>query len=491
MYTKIIAELLNTERSYTNCLSDVVHIYLASMKGFSISKQKTVSTEKIHDIFMNVEAILNVHQILMRELESHTNIYEDINALAMIFLNVLPALQIYTAYVSNYDMSISTLGSLKNNKGFIQLLEKCQKETIFSKGLQLDSLLIMPIQRIARYVLLLQQLMSHITPDQQGYTTLCTVLEKYKDFINQVNESKRKVDNMITLNEIQHKIEGDFINLVEPNRFFVKEGQLQMQIVVYKDTTKNSKNITSKSQYQIYYFFLFSDCFVFCSIIQTSKYKFEGIIDLKRSKLYDIPADNRNFQESVFEITMPESKAYLIRAENEDQKAEWMKIITQTIHLCKEKNSKLQEKLSLDNFKTPAKQDIEKAGNPVGKPSLFNSIRKKKYSHKNLFDLFRKSTDENEEDTYNSNESSFKSLRKKSRKVSFDIEEAGTITDNTNQTQNVWSSGVHEDGKKYYYNSETGAYVWELFDDNGLKYFYNSLTKQSTWEFPHDESTSS
>ena len=66
-------------------------------------------------------------------------------------------LKMYTQYVNGYDNAMATINRLNKKKTFKKFLETKQREI----GQSLMSYLIMPIQRIPRYVLLLKELIKN------------------------------------------------------------------------------------------------------------------------------------------------------------------------------------------------------------------------------------------------------------------------------------------------------------------------------------------
>ena len=71
----------------------------------------------------------------------------------------------------------------------------------------LTDLLIMPIQRIARYVLLLQDLKKHVSTEHPHYRLLEKAVDGMKSLANSVNEVKRKEEEMTRLFEVQKTIQ--------------------------------------------------------------------------------------------------------------------------------------------------------------------------------------------------------------------------------------------------------------------------------------------
>ena len=87
-------------------------------------------------------------------------------------------------------------------------------------GLDLASFLITPVQRIPRYVMLLQDLFRNTPDSHTDYSNLNKALEKMRDVAEYVNEKKRVAENLNQVNAVQEalgrKIEVSFPTLSFP-----------------------------------------------------------------------------------------------------------------------------------------------------------------------------------------------------------------------------------------------------------------------------------
>ncbi|ETO18938.1 FYVE, RhoGEF and PH domain containing 4-like isoform 2, partial [Reticulomyxa filosa] len=98
--------------------------------------------------------------------------------------------------------------------------KKCDNKT-------LESLLILPIQRLPRYRMLLSEIVSHTEMDHPDLTHLQTALKFVEETASVTNERMKEYD----ARQIVREIEVRFVNppkpsLVIPHRIFVKEGTL-------------------------------------------------------------------------------------------------------------------------------------------------------------------------------------------------------------------------------------------------------------------------
>jgi len=92
--------------------------------------------------------------------------------------------------------------------------------------LELTSYLIMPIQRLPRYVLLLQELVNHTRTDHPDYQNLKSALDKMQDVADYVNDKKRMAENLNGVLTIQSHLTGEIKSLAKPHRRYVRQGPL-------------------------------------------------------------------------------------------------------------------------------------------------------------------------------------------------------------------------------------------------------------------------
>ena len=78
---------------------------------------------------------------------------------ASVFARFAPYFKIFSTYVNNHANALLMLKTLKEKKKFVTALDLCNKEEGCMMGV--ESFLIMPVQRIPRYVLLLREMLRH------------------------------------------------------------------------------------------------------------------------------------------------------------------------------------------------------------------------------------------------------------------------------------------------------------------------------------------
>ena len=165
--TQIVIEIRASERAYLSNLMCIVRDYmtplLLSASDSDISAKSDEHLNETETIFSNVRDILAIHHKLMDELDQRVSSWSGDSLVGDLFLHLTPGMSIYNTYGSNYESSLEVLRNSAKNVAFMARLQACQEGS--QKKLKLESLLIQPIQRVPRYILLLSDLLRNTPED--------------------------------------------------------------------------------------------------------------------------------------------------------------------------------------------------------------------------------------------------------------------------------------------------------------------------------------
>ncbi|XP_052080801.1 triple functional domain protein-like isoform X2 [Mytilus californianus] len=189
----IMAELLQTERTYVKDLETCVKCYINAMSEQSCptgiwSRQKVV--------FGNIEEIYEFHnKIFLKELEKYETIPEDVGHC---FVTWASKFSIYVTYCRNKPDSNQTL--VEHAGSYFEELQ--QKASLAEP---LASYLIKPVQRITKYQLLLKDLLAccegHIGEIKDGLEVMMCVPKKANDAMH-LSMLEGLEDNLEALGEV-------------------------------------------------------------------------------------------------------------------------------------------------------------------------------------------------------------------------------------------------------------------------------------------------
>jgi hypothetical protein len=122
-----------------------------------VTSNQILTSEDAYSVFSNLSELLLCHQQLLGKFKEAFGTWQDSASLGKLFLEQLDFMDRYQPYIHGYNSSFAAVHYLaKKNPQFgngVQVFEMEQKKTT---ALNLEAFLIMPVQRLPRYILLLQ-----------------------------------------------------------------------------------------------------------------------------------------------------------------------------------------------------------------------------------------------------------------------------------------------------------------------------------------------
>jgi hypothetical protein len=182
-------------------------------------------------------------------------------------------IKLYRHYVNNFDKNIQIIQKAQTKqKAFGKFVSATLALPDF-KGLSLSSYLIMPVQRIPRYVLLVTELIKNTILSHPDYTKLQSAVEGLKALADFINASKAESENSTKITAMRSKIvdiaPADFENLLRGRRW-IKEGELLLKV-------NATDRKTDKTEAMV---FLLSDSLIITKPKGKDQYKFTEAIRL-------------------------------------------------------------------------------------------------------------------------------------------------------------------------------------------------------------------
>ncbi|CAK59070.1 unnamed protein product (macronuclear) [Paramecium tetraurelia] len=224
---QVLNELLATEEIYCSALKTMIHSYL---KPLSDSKG-ILSSSEIKGLFSNIQSIYLLSQetlILFKDLQKDYH-QEYQNAIKQL-LSHANFFKIYQDYLINYANAIKLQTNLRhNNKQYKSFLDQADKKNL-GKTLE-NYYLILPVQRIPKYVLLFKDYLKNLNQENVDYPKFQKILQEFEAVANQNNKA---MDNLLSkqqIFELQQQY-GKHVKILELNRQFLKEESLQMYFTI-------------------------------------------------------------------------------------------------------------------------------------------------------------------------------------------------------------------------------------------------------------------
>ncbi|KAF9955721.1 hypothetical protein BGZ72_003480 [Mortierella alpina] len=158
-----------------------------------------------------------------------------------VFAEHVDYMKMYSFYINNFDNALRVLQTqltqAKHKKKMKEFLRRCAKHPNHTQ-LALQGYLLLPVQRIPRYKLLLQDLLENTWPEHVDYQDIATALEKISSRADEMNERKRQYENHEKVLLVQNRIIGQYKTpLVQPHRKVVREGMLHLIRIVTRNVS--------------------------------------------------------------------------------------------------------------------------------------------------------------------------------------------------------------------------------------------------------------
>eukprot|EP00808_Paulinella_micropora_P025763 g26307.t1 len=256
---KIAFELVRSEHSYCKGLRRAVTGFVYRLRAVAKHGKSLMTPAQIKSIFGNLEKIKELSASMC---ESFTQVQEQgvlLEMVPFVIRHYTPQFECFQGYLENYDAAIKHLQHIREQSPELDVFLKIQEE---GEGDTLSSFLILPIQRLPRYILLLQELLK-VTGGVDGTESKAAkdikeALEGVRGMAADINASLHAQQSAQIVQQIENMFDRDdrFQPLVTPARCLVKQGALR------KKFSKHSKNILTAKEYQ---FFLFNDIIVYAS----------------------------------------------------------------------------------------------------------------------------------------------------------------------------------------------------------------------------------
>jgi cell division control protein 24 len=144
----IVEELVSTERTY------VQHLEMLQAFKKAVEERGVVSGDAIHDIFHNLNSLLDFQRRFLIRVEQTNLLPEDEQNWGSLFVLYKDAFKVYEPYIANQkkceETALREFDKLKETGGAAELRQFVENPTVLS------AFLLKPFQRLAKYPLLLK-----------------------------------------------------------------------------------------------------------------------------------------------------------------------------------------------------------------------------------------------------------------------------------------------------------------------------------------------
>ncbi|XP_064162230.1 phosphatidylinositol 3,4,5-trisphosphate-dependent Rac exchanger 1 protein-like [Anguilla rostrata] len=332
----VLNEILNTERDYVKTLIFLQSAFLHRIQQ-TADDQQCLSPENVKVLFSNIEDILEVHKEVLAALESSLRPEpQPQHALGHVFLQFKGKFSVYGEYCSNHEKALRLLMELNKNPNVRTFLLHCMllggKKTT---DIPLEGYLLTPIQRICKYPLLLKELLKRTPKKHADYPAVEVALQVMKAVCSNINETKRQMEKLEALEQLQSHIEGwEGTNLTD----------ICTELLLHGNLLK-----ISAGNIQERVFFLFDNLLVYCKrksrvsgkkstkrtkSINGPLYIFRGRINTEVMEVENVEDGTADYHSNNYTVTngwkihnTAKNKWFVCMAKNAEDKQKWLDAI--------------------------------------------------------------------------------------------------------------------------------------------------------------------
>jgi hypothetical protein len=204
----VLQELILTETTYRSYLEAYLDVYRAQLVG-------VISGDDIRLFFGNVEGLVGVSRQFSSLFSEQYRRGASSAGIWKCFENLPFTIKLFVPYIQQHEEALATYKSLlTSNKQFSRIVQTVESQ---HENLIFTSLLMQPVQRLPRYLLLLREFAS-ATPSWHGdFEPLQRIIGLLSEAGSQVEEKRREARARMQLVELQQSIR-DCPPLIHPSR---------------------------------------------------------------------------------------------------------------------------------------------------------------------------------------------------------------------------------------------------------------------------------
>ncbi|KAJ3240070.1 Intersectin 1 (SH3 domain protein) [Chytriomyces hyalinus] len=220
-----IFEIIQTECHYLRDLQLIVEVFYQPMAEY-------LHESELRTIFCNVEEILMANTVIFSDFESAQQQQRYVvNNIGELFLRHARSLDCYEIYCGNQGVASRMLQKKRQEiPSLQQFLKTCQSNPR-CRSLDLSSFLLIPMQRITRYIIMLKQVLHYTPPNHPEHSSVSRAVEMADRVAERVNIAVMAVESRDKLEAINSQVDfygSDFVpvDVMGPSNYGGPRGYL-------------------------------------------------------------------------------------------------------------------------------------------------------------------------------------------------------------------------------------------------------------------------
>jgi len=270
---RVCREIISTEVSYCKVIDQLMNFYYARLET-SLKYDTILPKADLDVIFRHCASLQKLHQTLLDKIdnkaletrkraskalkyfqETGTDFHrgsaskeqleareavvqlDSLDFVFDVFSEMIPFFRAYTAFCNNFDLAQTKIHECVNERPkFRKFLERCRQDPQFT-GLDMEDLLIQPVQRICRYPLLFAEALKNMLPSHSLYEKLTKVNDEMKGIAAEVDKAREIAQNSALLSRLHRDvvdsktrpIKFTDVDFIIPSRTFLRRFDAQFE----------------------------------------------------------------------------------------------------------------------------------------------------------------------------------------------------------------------------------------------------------------------
>ena len=234
---EVISEIMYTERDFVKDLEYLRDFWMKPLRASSVVNPSPIPERHrerfIRTVFSNC---MEVHAVNSKMADALTRRQQEnpvVRNVGDIFLEYVPRFGPFIKYGANQMWGKHEFESERTkNPPFSRFVEETERLKE-SRKLELNGYLTKPTTRLARYPLLLENVLKYTADDNPDTKDIPRATSMIKDFLHRVNYESGKAENQFNLRQLQQALKwtggekGDHLKLLEEGRELVYKGPLK------------------------------------------------------------------------------------------------------------------------------------------------------------------------------------------------------------------------------------------------------------------------
>ncbi|CAI5446060.1 unnamed protein product [Caenorhabditis angaria] len=221
-------ELMDTEKSFVEGLEFLVTKYMRPLR--QPLECTLIEASLVDKIFYRVPEILAHHQVLLAALTQRLEHWHKDTIIGDVLLahfSKQSMIETFIGFVDNFKFAKSAIAQARQKHAFEKYYNRCCRD--HSNKLDLDALLISPIQRVPRYELIVKQMLKHTPVEHEDRERLLRAQRHIHCLAVAINQHKEGSEQMEQrLREIEAIVDG-LDDLVSTDRTLLRHDIINIQ----------------------------------------------------------------------------------------------------------------------------------------------------------------------------------------------------------------------------------------------------------------------